>query len=230
MLRAILTRLRFDALLERVGIERTMAKIGIQRPIKEILPRLVFYLLLILLARTAADVLGLTAISEAIGSAMSYIPNVIAALSILMIGGAVAQFAGRTVKGAAESAGMQFASSLGSAASGLIIFVLIMMAMAQLEIDTQMVRLVSGALFGGVALGFGLSFGLGSTDVTRGVLAGFYARQLLTVGEEVEVGGVRGRLMAITATQLVLQTDREVVSVPNVALLQNGSRQGVARP
>jgi len=70
-------------------------------------------------------------------------------------------------------------------------------------------------LLAGVALGFGLSFGLGSKDVTRNILAGFYARQIFRVGERVEIEGVEGILKSITPTMTVLEKDGETVAVSN---------------
>ena len=66
LLRALLVRLRFDSLL--------------------VLPRLAYFLLLFLFARTAADAFGLTAISEAIASMFSYLPNVLAAVRVVVVG------------------------------------------------------------------------------------------------------------------------------------------------
>ena len=225
VLRAALARLKFDKLLARSGIDRALARMGVRTPIDDVVPRIVFYLVLFLFARAAADVLGLVAISEAIAAAMDYVPNVAAAILILMIGAAVAQFAGRAVTGMARESGAQFGSALGTVTSGFIFFVLATMAVAQLRIDTRMVQLAAGAVLGGVALGFGLALGLGSREVMKSVLAGFYARQLLTVGQEIEVGGERGVLVSITPTQLLLETETELVAVPNVVLMESGGRQ-----
>ena len=223
--RAALTRLKFDKLLARSGIDQALLRVGVRTPIDDVVPRIVFYVVLFLFARAAADVLGLVAISEAIAVAVEYVPNVAAAILIVMIGASMAQFAGRAVRGLARDSGVQFAGAMGSFTSGFIFFVLATMAVAQLEVDTRMIQLAAGAILAGLALGFGLALGLGSREVMGSVLAGFYARQLLTVGQELEVDGVRGTLVSITPTQLLLETEREFVTVPNVLLLQKGGRQ-----
>lgn len=129
-----------------------------------------------LLAKTASDALGLVAISNAIGAFFDYLPNIVAALLLLILGSTVGQFAGQTVTQSAESSGIDFAPALGKLVSGLIFFVVAMMAIAQLKIDTEMVRIVTSFILGGAALAFGLSFGLGTRDVIRGMVAGFYVR------------------------------------------------------
>jgi len=225
ILAAMLARLKFGRLLARSGIDHMLRRIGLRTPIDEVAPRVAFWLVLFLFARAAADVLELVAISDAIAAVIGYVPNLAAAIVILMIGAALAKFAGNAVRGLARDADVQFAAALGSATAGFIFFVLAMMAVAQLRIDTQMVQLAAGAILAGGALGLGLAFGFGSRDVMRALMAGFYARQLLTVGDELEVDGVRGRLLSVTPTQLLLETEDDYITVPNLALLERGGRQ-----
>lgn len=225
ILRSVMVRLRFDSLVERVGVDRAIQRIGIRESLNHVVPRIVYYLLLILFAKTAADAMGLFAISDAIGAFMGYLPNIVAALLILVLGSAAAQFAGRAVAEAATNSGIEFGSSLGGLVSGLILFVLGIMAVSQLRIDTEIIRVVTAAVLAGLALAFGLTFGLGSRDVTRNILAGFYARKTFVIGREMEVRGERGELKSITPTQTLLQQGDRVVAVANSVFLEEVVKQ-----
>jgi hypothetical protein len=224
-LRYALTKLRFDALVGKVGIDRALQRLGIRQQLALLIPRLVYFLVLLLLAKTAVDALGLTAISDAIGAFFGYLPNIVAALLLLILGSTVGQFAGQTVAQSAQSSGIEFAPALGKLVSGLILFVCAMMAIAQLKIDTDIVRIVTSFLLGGAALAFGLSFGLGTRGVVRNIAAGFYARKLLVVGRPLEVAGRRGVLRAITATHLVLDADGKETMVSNETFLDEAATQ-----
>lgn len=225
ILRSVMTRLRFDALIEKVGIDQAIQKVGMRESLNLVIPRIVYYLLLFLFAKTAADSMGLVAISAAIGSFMAYLPNIVAALLILILGSAAAQFAGRAVAEAAGNSGIEFASSLGGMVSGLLLFVLGIMAIGQLQIDTEIIRVVTTAILAGMALAFGLTFGLGSREVTRNILAGFYARKTFEIGKEMEVRGERGELKGITPTQTLLQQGDRVVAVANSVFLEEVVKQ-----
>jgi hypothetical protein len=225
VLRSIMVRLRFDALVEKVGVDQAIQRLGMRESLNVVIPRILYYLLLFLFARTAADSMGLTAISDAIGSFMAYLPNIIAALLILVLGSAAAQFAGRAVSEAAANSGIEFASSLGGVVSGLLLFVLGIMAVSQLQIDTEIIRVVTMAVLAGMALAFGLTFGLGSRDVTRNILAGFYARKTFDIGREIEIRGVKGELKSITPTQTLLQQKDGVVAVANSVFLEEVVKQ-----
>lgn len=225
VMRAVMTRLRFDTLTERMGLDEAMQKIGVRESLNQVVPRIVYYLLLILFAKTAADSMGLLAISDAIGAFMAYLPNVVAAVLILVLGSTAAQFAGRAVSESAANSGIEFAGSLGSVVSGVLMFVLGIMAVSQLQIDTEIIRVVTSAVLAGMALAFGLTFGLGSRDLTRNILAGFYARKTFKIGETMEIRGERGELKSITPTQTLLQQGDHVVAVANSVFLDGVVKQ-----
>jgi hypothetical protein len=224
-LRVLLVKIRFDNLLEKAGIDRALQRIGLRQQLNVFLPRLVYFLVVFLLAKTATDALGLVAISGAIAAFFDYLPNIIAALLLLVLGSTVGQFAGDMVKQAAEGSGIDFAPTLGKLVSGLIMFVVAMMAMGQLKIDTAMVRIVTSFLLGAFAVAFGLSFGLGTRDIVRNLVAGFYARKFLEVGKNLEIAGQRGVLRAVTATHTILESEGQDVSVSNATFLDQVSRQ-----
>jgi len=225
ILRAILVRVKFDGLVERVGIDKTLQKIGIRQQLNHFIPRLVYFLILFLLAKTAADALELVAISEALGSFFSYLPNIIAALLLVVIGSAAGSFAGDMVAEAGKQSGIEFAPALGRVVSAMILFIVGMMAVAQLKIDTEIIRIVTSFVLAGMAIAFGLSFGLGSRDLTRNIIAGYYARRLYRIGDELELAGEKGVLKAITPTHILIQREDRMISIANNAFLDQVGKQ-----
>ncbi|MGI8991114.1 MAG: mechanosensitive ion channel family protein [Bryobacteraceae bacterium] len=225
VLRLVLTKVRFDELVGKAGVDRALQRLGIRHELTTLFPRLAYFLVLLLLARTAGDALGLFAISSAIGAFFAYLPNIVAALLLLILGSTVGQFAGQTVAQSAESSGIEFAPALGKLVSGVVFFVCAMMAIAQLKIDTDIVRIVISFILGGAALGFGLSFGLGTRDIVRSVAAGFYVRKVLAIGKPLEVAGQQGVLRAITATHVIMQSEGRETIVSNATFLDQVARQ-----
>ncbi len=224
LLKLILVRLRFDALGARIGLDSGLRRIGVQRPLSHVLPRIFYWVLLFLFARTVADSLGLAAISSAIGSLISYLPNVVAALLIFLVGSAAAQYVGRTVTATTAGAGFAYAKPLGRLTSGVVLFVLGIMALGQLQIETEIIRLFAAGVLAVVVLALGLSFGLGSREITKNLLAGFYARHLFDVGDPLEIRGVKGTLDAITPTQFVVREGDDLVAMANSTFLEEMAR------
>ena len=225
VLRTILVRVRLDRLAERTGIDQAFKRIGLRQRLSVFLPRLVYFLVIVLLAKTVSDALGLTAISGAIEAFFAYLPNIVAALLLLILGATLGQFVGQMVTQAAENSGLDTAPALGKIVSSLIIFVVAMMAIGQLKIDTDFIRIVTGFVLGAGALAFGLAFGLGTRDIVRNIVIGFYARKLLSVGKRFDIAGQSGVLYANTATHMVLENEGQNILVPNSAFLEEISKQ-----
>jgi hypothetical protein len=220
-LRSLLVRIRFDGLLTRLGLDETLAAAGIEKSPSEFLSRLAYYLLLFLFARAVVDALGIAVISQTMGAFLAYLPNLVAAILILVLGSAGGQVAGRAVARSAEAAGIEYGSSLGSLVSTLILFIAGIMAVGQLQIDTDIVRIVTICLLAGLSLAFGLTFGLGTREITRNIIAGYYARKVFHIGDDLEIRGERGKLKSITPTTTIIENDRGTVAISNAAFLQD---------
>lgn len=225
VLRFFLVRVQFDGLMQKAGIDKALQRIGLRQQLNLFIPRVVYFLVLFMLAETAANALGLVAISNAIGAFFAYLPNIIAALLLLILGSTMGQFAGEMVAQSAESSGMDFAPSLGKLVSGLIFFVVAMMAIAQLKIDTAMVRIVISFILGGAAAAFAISFGFGTRDIVRNLAAGFYIRKFLEMGKKTEIAGQQGVLQAITATHTILDDQGREISIANSTFLDQVAKQ-----
>ena len=95
-----------------------------------------------------------------------------------------------------------------------------------LAADTEVIRIVVACVLGGITLAFGLSFGLGTREITRNLIAGFYARKIFQPGDELEIKGERGVLRSITPTQtLLVQPGDKIVAVSNASFLEDVVRQ-----
>jgi hypothetical protein len=127
----------------------------------------------------AATALGIDALTEFVASVYAYLPNVIAAVLIFLIAGAVAagvatlarRFMGDTPTGRVVS----------TAAPILVMTIATFMILDQLKIAEDIVVITYAALLGSIALGAALAFGLGGREVAADMLRGAYTKgQLAT--------------------------------------------------
>ena len=165
--------------LQRAGLDRTLqsgqggnfvAKVT-QSP-SHLLGRLAFWAIFLGAISLAASVLGIAALTAFVGAIWAYIPNVIAALAIFLIAGAisagVAGLVGRTM---GET---PLGKIVATAVPILVMSIAVFMILEQLKIATQIVTITYAALWGAVALGAALAFGLGGRDVAARMLEGAY--------------------------------------------------------
>jgi small-conductance mechanosensitive channel len=225
VIKTTFARLKVDDLLERVGLTEILHKLGLRETPGYLLSRLVFYLLLLLFTQSAAEAVGLTAISGSITAFFGYLPHFVAASIVLLIGMLIAQFAGGAVTRSARDSGIEFAPILGRIVSSLVIFLAGLMAVTQLRIDTEIIHSVVLIMLAGAALALALTFGLGTREITRNLVAGFYVRKLFEVGKDLEVNEVDGTLAGITPLHTVIEKDGQLVTVPNSVFLEKSARQ-----
>ncbi len=218
-------KFRIDDLLERVGLTGTLARLGLQDPPGHLLSRLVYYLILVLFIQSAAQAVGLAAVAGSITAFFAYLPNLLAAFLVLLVGMLVAQFAGGAVTRSARDSGVEFAPVLGRIVSSLIVFVVGLMAVTQLKIDTQIIRMVVMILLAGASLALALTFGLGSRDITRNLVAGYYVRKLFEPGREIEIQGKRMTLAGVAPVHTLLEQDGQITTIPNTVFLEEAARQ-----
>jgi small-conductance mechanosensitive channel len=218
-IKVLFERLRIDALLERVGITGALRRFGLSGSPGRLLARSVYILLIILFTQSVCRAVGLDVVADAIGSFFGYLPNLVAAFLVLLLGMIFSQFVGRTITSSAEESGLEYGPMLGRAVSTLVMFVVVIMALSQLRIDTGIIRMVVLVLLAAVAVAIALSFGLGTRDVTRNIVAGFYLRRLLREGERLEIDGHEGLVVGVTPLQTLLDQDGRTVGVPNQIFL-----------
>jgi hypothetical protein len=120
----------------------------------------------------AVSVLGISALSTFVGEVFAYLPNVIAALLIFLVAGAVAAGVAALVGRTMGDTGL--GKILSTAVPVLIMAVAGFMILEQLEIAPEIVRITYAAILGAIALGFALAFGLGGRDVAGRMLESAY--------------------------------------------------------
>ncbi len=97
-----------------------------------------------------------------------YLPNVVAALIVLVVGSIIARFLSRSVLIGAVNMNLQYAQLLSAGVRWLVMVLAVAMALEHLAIGRGIIRLAFGILFGGIVLALALAVGLGSKDlVTR---------------------------------------------------------------
>jgi len=166
----VLGALRFDVLTERAGINDLMARGGIQKQPKEVLATLVYWFLLLIVIIASFDVLGLPIIYELLNKIVLYIPNIIAAVVVLIFGGILANFLEAVVKTVSSGLGTETASLLSKIAKYSVIILAITMSLQQLSIASSVVTVAFAILFGAFSLALALAFGLGGRDAAANYL------------------------------------------------------------
>lgn len=174
---AVLEKVGFDQAASRGGIDDALARMGTRMDPSSLVASLVFWVVLLVAILMAANALDLTAITAMFEELVTYIPNVIVAILILVFAMMLGEFVKDLIL--ATLGGVEEARMLAPLAKVSIIVLAIFMALDQLQIAEGIVQTAFTLLLGALALAVGLAFGLGNRE-----LAAEYTRRWVKRGEQ----------------------------------------------
>jgi hypothetical protein len=216
----LLHQVGLDGASRRLNVDETLRQAGIAVQPSRIVARLVFWVLMLTFILSAVETLGLTAVTATIDRLIGFLPNVIAAALILVLGLLLARLVRNLVSSAAAAADLSEAARLGVLAQGVVTAVVGVIALEQLGVETGVVVTVITAILGALAVTIGIGFALGARPVITHILAGHFLRQSLPSGGAVEVAGQRGTVERVGAVDTLLRDGERAWSVPNGRLLE----------
>lgn len=159
----VVRALHLDDALRRVGFKDAWERSGMKLDSADFFYELVKWFFIIVFLMAAANILGLDQVSEFLRTVVFYIPNVIVAAVILLIGILVSKFLENTVVASVKAAGLASANFLGSLVMWAVFVFSLLVALAQLGVADEIIRIVIiGAVAAG-SLATGLAFGLGGS-------------------------------------------------------------------
>jgi small-conductance mechanosensitive channel len=221
-------KIGLETAAERSGLAQSMQHMGIKRNVPAIVGSIVFWLLMCVFVMAGFNILGLEKLSLAMQSLVDYIPKVLVATVVVVIGLLVASFLRGLVATSADRVGISYAGPLASACYYVLAVLTFSAAFSQLGIAFALLDNLIMIAFGGLAVGFGLSFGLGGRDVMAGILAGYYLRQRFQTGDLVTVAGLEGRVREVGPVATIVETEENGLlhrhSIPNGKMLNEAVR------
>ncbi|MCX7405100.1 MAG: hypothetical protein CK530_01485 [Planctomycetaceae bacterium] len=213
---------------EKSGLAKSMHDVGIRRPLPAIVGGIVFWLLMCVFVMAAFNILGLDSVSAAMGEVVNYIPRLLVATVVVVIGLLAATFLRGVVATSADRVGLTYAEYLAGGCYWVLSLLTFIAAFNQLGIQFALLEKLILIGSAGLAAGFALAFGLGGRDVMSGILSGYYVRQRLQAGDTVSVAGFEGTVREVGPVATVIETRENGIihrhSVPNARMLQEAVR------
>jgi small-conductance mechanosensitive channel len=214
-------RIGIDAAVERSGLAEGMAQAQIARSASDLIGLLIFWLVFLSFLPIALEKMGLTIVVVPLQALVSYLPRLLAAILVMIIGSLIAQMLGRGSKAAAISMGVDFHHSVGQLVRGIALVITVIVAVEQLGIDITLLTDTLTNLLTIAIAGLALAFGLGGRDVVRNVLAGYYAREMFSPGDRLLIDSDEGILEGIGTLNAEVSLEEERLVIPNTQLTES---------
>src|SRR2546428_373189 len=174
--RRLLQTIQFERFAERSGLRGFIRKMGTQISASQLVGEMAKWLIRLVALVVAFDALGLPAVSQALQSLLLWLPNLIVAIVVLVLGGLAATALSRVVRGATAEAGFANPDLLATITSVAVWAFAVLIAVNQVGVAANIVNILFTGIVAAAALAFGLAFGLGGRDVANRLLVNWYQR------------------------------------------------------
>jgi hypothetical protein len=161
---ALLHAVRFNDLARRSGFADFVQKMGVRDDPAGVIASIVTWFVRLITLVVAFDTLGLPAVSGVLQQLLLWLPNLVVALVVLVIGGLAANALSQLVRGATAEAGFSNPDMLATVAKVAVWGFTIVVAVNQLGIATTLINTLLIGIVGAFTIAFGLAFGLGGRD------------------------------------------------------------------
>lgn len=163
--------LKLDELSGRIELDDLLSKGGITYSLSELLGVVFYWITLLITFVVAFNAVGLTVAADLLQKITLFVPNIIVAIFILIVGMFVAVIMRNVVKTTATNAGISHGNLLSKLTEVVIMIFAVAMALEQVQIGARIVELTVSIILASFGLGFALAFGLGCKDIVGKAVA-----------------------------------------------------------
>ncbi len=185
----------------------------------QIISRFVYWIILLVFLVAASETLGWTAVSRTLNNLINYLPALLSAIVILLIGLYLAQTVRTVIRAALHSLRVGAAQLISSLAFYLLATIVVLTALEQAGVDTSIITANLTLIVGAIVGAFAISFAIASRHILENILASFYGRKNFAVGDTIRLNTVEGTIVRIDGVSVVVKTKDAEVVLPAQALI-----------
>ena len=172
----VLKTIGFEKAAESTGIAGFVKQAGSDWTVSKVVAEIVKWFIRLIALQAAASILGMTQISEIINSILLWLPNLIVALAIVVLGAFLANFVSKIVRGTVGKMGFDNPDLIANIAKFAIIGFAVIAAVDQLGIAETVVNTLLIGVVAALAAAFALAFGLGGQRVAGQITQSWYEK------------------------------------------------------
>jgi hypothetical protein len=166
----LLYLVKFNYLTEKAGIDKFLKEGGAKVNSIDIIGTLLYWILMLMVIIATLNSLNLTVASTLFNEIMIYLPNIIVAIVILIIGIYLARMVSQITKTSLKGMKEKTSELISQIAFVAIIVLTVFVTLSQLNIATEIVTNAFTIIFGAICLALALAFGLGGREKAADIL------------------------------------------------------------
>lgn len=218
----VLKKVGIDALGEQLKKVAIINQVAPTLKVSAVLTQIIGFFIIIVFVSAAVETLGVSALIQLVNMLVLLLPKLLSAAIMLLIGTLVADAVKNFITKLCLSFGIQAGKLIGTAVFFFIFLIILIAALGQIGVNTQLLESSFNWLVGGIIIAFGAGYGFASKDILANILSSFYLKNKYREGQTIAINGTKGQIVALDATSVTLQTGQSQVVFP-LQLLQTTS-------
>ena len=230
----LLAKLGVDKATAKTGITDMVKGVGIEKSVSDIIGELVKYMGCLVSLMVSFDIFGLQVITGVLNTIINYMPKIIGAVTILVVGfiiaGFIAEVIKRTVKGAgadkvAQNVGISI--SIGEAAETLVRYFLytavVLIALKTLQVSTDILAWLFTTITAAVVIAGALVLVVSLRDIGPSIITGMFVKteKALKKGDIISFKGQTGKVISTGIVYTTVRTKKGILQIPNKLLAEH---------
>ena len=216
-----LIKLKVDKLGKKLNEIDLISNSSINIVPSTIFSKALYYFLYFVFLIAAVEALQIEAVSEMLLGMLAYIPILISAILVFIIGLFVADALKKLVFTTASSLGIPTARLISNLFFYFIFINILMISLSQAGINMDLIQDNISILLGGIVLAFALGYGLASKALAANFISFFYNKENIELGKVVAVDGKKGKVIEVGSTTFTLETESSQIIIPLSKLTTN---------
>lgn len=227
IVKKLIEKFSLNSFADKAGVTKFLTNFDADLTLSELVSKLIYFIVMITFVMSAAEALKMDIMADALKSILLYLPNVLAAVFVLMFGFFIANSAKLVVSKGAEGMNIEFSDALGKIIYFIIAIITLSLAIGQLDIETELLNQVASIIIIAIGAALALSLGLGTKELSSLIIAGNYVRDIYRVGDTLSIDDVSGEILAIGTTKTVIKTsENKEISIANDTILKSKTIKG----
>ncbi len=210
-----------DSLPEKFNVDEIFGTSSIKIQPTKIIVGSIKWILILIFIIVASELLGLRMVSEQLSNLIAYLPKLISGLVVFAVGVYIANIARKAISTTFSSLELTGGNLVGNIIFYLISIISSVTALNQAGVNTDLITNNLSIIFASILAAFTISFGLGSRDVIKRLLFGYYSRKNLEVGNRIKTENFEGVVESIDNISMVLKTEDKTIIIPIKEIVDN---------
>lgn len=217
IIKKALVTAKVDKLGESLNKIDVISKSNVKIELSTVFSLAIYYFIMLLVLILSSTALGMPEVTQLVSDILLFLPNLLVAMIILILGTLLADTLKSIVVTALKSLGVPSANMIATVLFYFLLINVILIAMKQAKIQTDFLAQNISIIIGGIAAAFAIGYGLASKDTMANLLASLHSRDVFKVGDKVTIDGVTGTISDIDKSKLTIDTGASMVILPLAA-------------